>query len=132
MQGLWIRWLVLAFAILITSYIVGGIQVDGFLSAALAAAVLGILNAVVRPVVLLLTLPITFLTLGFFFFVVNAGMLKLASAVIPGFHVFGFWPAVFGSFLVSIVSSLVNAFIGPRGEVVYLRSERRIGPHHWD
>jgi putative membrane protein len=132
MRGLWIRWLVLAFAILIASYLIDGIQVDGFLNAALAAAVLGILNAVVRPVLLLLTLPITVLTLGFFFFVVNAAMLKLASAVIPGFHVFGFWPAVFGSLMISLVSWLVNSFIGSRGNVVYIRTESRIDPRHWD
>ena len=132
MRGLWIRWLVLAFAILIASYLVDGIQVDGFLNAALAAAVLGILNAVVRPVLLLLTLPITVLTLGFFFFVVNAAMLKLASGVIPGFYVYGFWPAVFGSLLISLVSWLVNSFIGSRGNVVYIRTEGRIDPRHWD
>lgn len=132
MRGLWIRWLVLAFAILIASYIVDGIQVEGFLSALFAAGVLGILNAIVRPVVLILTLPITFLTLGLFFFVINAGMLKLASGVIPGFHVLGFWPAVFGSLLISLVSWLANSFIGPRGEVDYIRTGGRVGPQRWD
>ena len=132
MRGLWIRWLVLAFAIVIASYVVGGIQVDGFLSALLAAAVLGILNAVVRPIVLILTLPITFLTLGLFFFVINAGMLKLASAVIPGFHVFGFWPAVLGSLLISLVGWLVTSFIGGRGEVVYIRTDSHGGPPRLD
>ena len=132
MRGLWIRWLVLAFAILISSYLVEGIVVEGFLSALLAAAVLGILNAIVRPIVLILTLPITFLTLGLFFFVINAGMLKLASGVIPGFHVFGFWPAVFGSLLISLVSWLVNSFIGGRGEVVYIRTGGPGGPRRLD
>ena len=90
MNGLMIRWLILTVAILITSYLVKGIAVSGFFPAIFAAAVLGILNAFFRPIVLILTLPINILSLGLFTFVVNAIMLKMASSIIPGFLVQGF------------------------------------------
>ena len=98
-------------AILIAAYSLEGIQVSGFFSAFLAAAVLGILNAVFRPVLLLLTLPINILSLGLFTFVINALMLKMAAEIIPGFDVEGFLPAVFASLVISIVSWLLNTLI---------------------
>ena len=84
MNGIIIRWLTLTGAIILTSYLLDGINVSGFLSALLAAAMLGILNAFFRPIALLLTLPLNILTLGFFTFIINALMLKLASGVISG------------------------------------------------
>lgn len=128
MRGAWIRWLTTTLAILLTPYLVDGIRVDGFFSAFFAAAVLGILNALLRPLVLILTLPLTVVTLGLFAFVINAAMLKLASGLIPGFHVAGFWTAVFGSLVISLASWLVNTLIDPRGRVVVIRSGRRGGP----
>jgi putative membrane protein len=101
MNGIFIRWLTLTGAIIFTSYLLDGIQVSGFLSAFFAAAILGILNALFRPILILLTLPINILTLGFFTFVINALMLKMASAVIAGFDVYGFWSAIFGSLIIS-------------------------------
>ena len=100
MNGIFIRWLTLTGAIIFTAYIVDGIQVSGLFSAFLAAAMLGILNAFFRPIVLFLTLPINILTLGFFTFVINALMLKMASGVISGFKVYGFWSAILGSLLI--------------------------------
>ena len=111
MRGILIRWIVMTLAILFAAYIVNGIQVSGFLSALAAAAALGILNAVFRPLLIILTLPINILTLGLFTFLINALMLKLAAAVIPGFDVHGFWAAIFGSLLISIVSWLLNWLI---------------------
>ena len=128
MRGVWLRWLTSTLAILLTPYLVDGIRVDGFISAFFAAAALGVLNALLRPLVLILTLPLTILSLGLFTFVINAGMLKMASALIPGFHLHGFWPAVFGALVISLVSWLVNSLIDPQGRVVVIRQGRR-GSH---
>lgn len=116
-MGLLVRWLVLTVAIILASYLLEGIYLSGFSSAFFAAALLGILNALFRPVILILTLPINILTLGLFTFVINALMLKMVSGVIPGFEVHGFWTAVFGALIISVVSGLLNYFISDRGRV---------------
>ena len=115
MSGIIIRWLTSTGAIIFTSYVLKGIHVDGFLSAFLAAAMLGILNALFRPIAILITLPINILTLGFFTFIINALMLKMASGVISGFEVQGFWSAVLGSLMISTISWLLNSFVDKRG-----------------
>ena len=131
MHGIFIRWLILTFSIIVTSYLLDGIHVSGFISAFLAAAILSILNAVFRPILLILTLPINILSLGLFTFVINALMLLMASGVIPGFNVSGFWSAVFGSLLISIVSWALTAFIGERGTVQYI-DLRKIDDNKWE
>jgi putative membrane protein len=98
-----------------TSYLLDGIRVSGFLPAVFAGAVLGILNAFFRPIALLLTLPINILSLGLFTFIINALMLKMASGIIPGFDVYGFWTAISGSLLISVISWLLNSFISEKG-----------------
>ena len=117
MPGILIRWLTTTAAIVATAYLLDGIQISGFFSAVFAAAMLGFLNAFFRQIALLLTLPINILSLGLFTFIINALMLKMASGVIPGFDVYGFWTAIFGSFLISIISWLLNTFIGEQGSV---------------
>lgn len=97
-----------------------GIQVSGFVSAFFAAAMLGILNAFFRPILLILTLPINILSLGLFTFVINAAMLMMASGVISGFYVAGFWSAVVGSLFISLVSWGLNSFINERGTIQYI------------
>ena len=87
------------------------IRVDGFMAALVAAFLLGIVNAIVRPILVLLTLPITIVTLGLFLLVINGLMLWLVSAVVRGFYVSGFWGAVFGSILISIVSWILSRFL---------------------
>lgn len=82
-----------------------------------AAVVLGLINAFVRPLALILTFPITVITLGLFLLVLNAGMLALASALLPGFHVAGFWSAFWGAIVVSLVSGIGSWFFGPRGRI---------------
>lgn len=124
MHGFIIRWLILTASIIVTAYLMDGIQVDGFFSAFFAAAVLGILNAVFRPVLFILTLPVTILTLGFFTFVINAILLLMVSGVIGGFHVSGFWAALFGSLLISIVSWLLTSFVSEKGRIQYIDLER--------
>ena len=131
MHGIIIRWLTLTFAIIVTAYLVGGIEVTGFWSALFAAGILGILNAVFRPILLILTLPINILTMGLFTFVINAVLLKMASGVISGFDVEGFLPAVYGSLLISVVSWLLNGFISDRGSVEYINLKHR-GGNRWE
>jgi putative membrane protein len=130
MRGVLLRWLVLTAAVLAASWFLDGIRVSGFSSAFLAAALLGILNAVFRPLLILLTLPINILTLGLFTFVINALMLLIVSAVIPGFDVRGFWTAVFGALIIGTVSWLLNLFIGGQGKVestAYIDLKKRQG-----
>jgi putative membrane protein len=102
------RIIVLAFTIIVVAQVVPGIHVDHVGSALIAAFVLSILNALIRPLLLVLTFPITFLTFGLFVFVINASVFLAASALVPGFEVVGFLPALFGSTIVSVVSTLLN------------------------
>lgn len=131
MHGLLLRWLTLTASILLASYLLGGIQVSGFLSALGAAAILGILNAFFRPIALLITLPINVLTFGLFTFIINAVMLKMASGVITGFHVYGFWTAVFGALIISLVSFALNTLIGGNGRVDVI-DLRHKGGNRWE
>ena len=131
MKGILVRWLLLAVAIFIAAYLIDGIRVAGFMSAILAAAVLGVLNAFFRPILLLLTLPLNILTLGLFTFVINAILLMMASGVIGGFSVDGFGTALLGAFFISIVSWLLNSFINERGTVQYIDLQHR-GGNRWE
>ena len=110
-----LRWIILTVAIIFASYLIEGIHVRGFFSALAAAAMLGILNVFFRPILIILTLPINILTLGLFTFVINALLLMMASGVIGGFEVYGFWSAVFGSLIISLVSWLLNTFVSGDG-----------------
>jgi putative membrane protein len=106
------RLLIHVVAILLISHLFPSlISVDGFLSALVAAFVLGIVNLIVRPILIFFTLPLTILTFGLFLLVVNGLMLWLVSTVVPGFSVHGFWGAVIGSFLISIVSWVLSRFL---------------------
>ena len=131
MNGIFVRWLILTIAIFITSYLLDGIQVSGFFSAFFAAAILGILNAFFRPFLLIITLPINILTLGLFTFVINAILLMMASGVIPGFEVAGFWSAVFGSLFISLISWFITSFINGRGTVQYIDLKNK-GGNRWE
>ena len=131
MRGILIRWLILTVAILSAAYLLDGMEVRGFTSAFFAAAVLGILNAVLRPVLIILTLPLNILSLGLFTFVINAFLLKMASGVIPGFEVHGFWPALFGSLIISLVSWLLSSLINDRGRVEVIDLKKRSG-NRWE
>jgi putative membrane protein len=131
MKGLFIRWLILTLSILAAAYLFEGIEVSSFFSAFFAAAVLGILNAFFRPVLILLTLPINLLTLGLFTFVVNALLLMLTSGIISGFHVQGFWSAVFGSLVISVVSWLLTSVVNDEGRIEVIVLRRR-GKDRWE
>lgn len=125
MNGLLLRWLLLTISIMLTPYLVTGIHVTSFFSAFLAAAVLGILNALFRPLLIIITLPINILTLGLFTFVINALLLKMVSGVVPGFYVHGFLSAVFGSLIISLISWLLNSFVNERGRFGYIEFKNR-------
>lgn len=109
-----IRWLVSATSILIAAYLLSGISVASFWAAFWLALLLGLLNAVLKPILIVLTLPITILTLGLFTFVINALIVLLASTIIKGFEVESFLAALFFAILVSVVSYLLNTFLGTK------------------
>lgn len=102
-----INWLVSALVILIAAYLLPGVHVESFTAALATAVVMGIINLLIKPLLILLTLPITILSLGLFTFVINALLILLASSLVPGFKVDGFWWA----FIFSIVLSIINSFI---------------------
>ena len=117
MPGFLIRLVISALALWLAATIVPGVHIAGLGTLLLAALLLGLVNAVVRPVLIVLTFPITVVTLGLFLLVVNAAMLGLVALVLPAMTIDGFFAAVFGSIIVSIVSWLASWFIGPRGRV---------------
>lgn len=116
-MGIFIRWLILTAAIVAASYLIDGIRISGFFSAFCAAAVLGILNALFRPILFILTLPINIMTFGLFTFVINALLLKMSSGVIPGFDVHGFWSAIFAALIISGVNWILSSFINEHGRI---------------
>ena len=103
-----IRWLLLACALVLLTQWNLGVQVDSFGAAMWAALVIGLLNAFVRPLLILLTLPVTILTLGLFLFVINALTFQMASGLLDGFHVTGFWQALLGSILYSLWGLVID------------------------
>jgi putative membrane protein len=128
-MGFLIRVLVNAVAIWLATEIVPGIEARTVTTVVVAALVLGLVNAIVRPVLLVLTLPLTLVTLGLFLFVLNALCLWLTSAVVPGFEVRGFWPAFWGALIVSALSWVVNGFVSDQGRVVVITERERPVPH---
>lgn len=105
------RWLVITAAILLASWFVSGIRVDSLLTAIIAAGILGLINVFIRPVLIILTLPLSIITLGVFTFFINALLLELVAYIIPGFEVEGFLAAFLGALIISVVSWLANFFI---------------------
>ena len=103
-----VRWLLLAAALLLVAHLYPGVQVASFTAAMIAALVLGLLNALLRPILVLLTLPVTVLTLGLFLFVINALMFYFAASVLDGFHVAGFLAALIGSLLYSLCAMVID------------------------
>jgi putative membrane protein len=98
-----IVWLIATLAVIITAYILPGVKLSGFFAALVTALILGLINAFIKPILILLTLPLNILTLGLFTFVINALLIMLTSAIVPGFHVDGFWWALLFSLLLSVV-----------------------------
>lgn len=125
MIGFLIRIVVSALGLWLASELVSGIEVHGGWTLLGAALLLGIVNAVVRPILILLTLPATLVTLGLFLLVINAAMLGLVAWMFEGFTISGFWASFFGALVVSITGWMASAFIGPRGKFEILLRPRR-------
>lgn len=107
-----IRWLLSAAALLFVANVYSGVQVTSFGAALIAAAIIGFLNTVVRPVLLVLTLPVTVLTMGLFLFVINALLFWAAASVLDGFHVTGFGAALVGSLAYSLIGVVIESALG--------------------
>lgn len=112
MTGFLVHWLVMAVALLVTTRLVGGVQVNSYATLAVAALVIGFVNALVKPVLLILTLPLTLLTLGLFYLVVNGACLMLAAALVPGFSVNSWGSAIIGALVLSILGWLLSRVLG--------------------
>jgi len=119
-MGFVVRVFVNALAIVFAAAIVPGIEIRGVLAALGAGLVLGVVNAIVRPVLLILTLPLTLVSLGLFLFVLNGLCLWLTSTLVKGFEIHGFWAAILGALIVSVVSWLLTAFLSDRGRIVVI------------
>lgn len=120
MRGFLIRILISAAGLWIASALIPGLEIRGTGTLVVAALLLGIVNALVRPFVVLITLPLTILTLGLFLWVVNAAMLGLVAALLDGFAIRGFLPALLGSFVVSVTGWLASQYVGSRGRTELL------------
>lgn len=105
-----IRWLVITLAVLVTAHIIPGIRYDAWPALVVASLLLGVINAFVRPVLLILSLPLILFSMGLFILVINALMLWMVGGIVQGFIVEGFWAAFFGAICVSIISWLLSAF----------------------
>jgi putative membrane protein len=124
MIGILLRTIITGLGIWLAAYLVPGVSASSNSALIWAAIALGLINAFVRPILVLLTLPFTVLTLGLFLLVLNAGMLSLAGWFVDGFEVVGFWSAVIGAIVISAVSTLCSSFIGPRGRYEVMVSRR--------
>jgi len=117
MRGILIKWVINSLAILIVTYIVKGIEIASPITAIVAAFVLGIINAFLRPFIILITLPINIFTLGVFTFFINGFLFYMVSKIVKGFIISGFWPAFFGSLLFSTISFLSSLLINKEGRL---------------
>ena len=130
MLGFLLRWSINLLALVTAAVLIKGIRIQSIEMGILAAGILGIVNAVIRPVVLILTLPINLLTLGLFTLVINAAMLMLVSMVVPGFVIESFAAAFLGALIVSVVSWTLNIFVGGDGKVVFIKRVNKDGDQH--
>lgn len=125
MQGILLRTVIAMLGLFLASRIIPGVSIVGAGTFVLAALLLGLVNALVRPIAFLMTLPLTIITLGLFLLVLNAAMFGLVAAFLDNFTVSGFWAAVFGAIVVSISSTIASWFIGPSGRYEVFVVRRR-------
>jgi putative membrane protein len=117
MLGFFIRAAVVALGLWLATLWVRGVSIDSPSTLILAGVLLGVVNSIVRPIAIVLTLPMTIITLGLFLLVINAGMVALVAWMLPGMHVAGFWAAFWTAVLVSLVSIVGSWFVGPKGKI---------------
>jgi putative membrane protein len=123
MAGFIFRAVIAALGLWLATAWVSGIYIDSAVTLLLAGALLGVVNAVVRPIAVILTFPFTIFTLGLFLLVVNAGMLGLVALFLPGFRIGGFWPALWAALIVSVTGWIGSALIGSNAKVeIYRRN----------
>ncbi len=127
MLGFLLRWSINLLALVMAAALIKGIRIQSIEMGILAAGILSVVNAVIRPVVLILTLPINLLTLGLFTLVINAAMLKLVSAVVPGLVIESFGAAFLGALIVSLTSWALNIFVGGDGKVIFIKKASKKG-----
>lgn len=125
MAGLIVRTLIIALGLGLAELVLSGVTIQGTGTLFGAALLLGLVNAIVRPIVVLLTLPLTLITLGLFLLVINAGMFGLVAAMLDGFQVAGFFSALLGAIIVSITSMFASWYIGPNGSYEVMIVNRR-------
>jgi putative membrane protein len=111
MISLLLHWIISALSLMIVAYIFPGIQLQGMGAALIAPIIIGLINATLGLILKIITLPLTILTLGIFWLIINALMLQLAAAIVPGFYVAGFLSAFFGAIVLSIVSMILRSFV---------------------
>ncbi len=121
MIGFFLRWAVNLLALVVAGSLIPGIRIESITMGVVAAGILGVVNAVIRPVVLILTLPINILTLGLFTLIINAVLLELVAYVVPGFFVDSFSAAFWGALLISLISWVLNIFVGGNGKVLIIK-----------
>ena len=124
MLGFLIRAALVALGLWLATRWVSGVYIDSPSTLVLAGLLLGIVNSVVRPIAIVLTLPMTILTLGLFLLVINAAMVGLVAWILPGMHLAGFWPAFWAAVLVSLVSMVGSWFVGPKGKIEVIVKRR--------
>ena len=117
MRSLLIKWIINSVAILIVTYIVKGIEVASPVTVIVVAFVLGIINAFLRPLIILVTLPITIFTFGLFTFFINGSLFYMVSKIVKGFVITGFWPAFFGALIFSTISFLLSLLLTKEGRI---------------
>lgn len=125
-MGFLIRMAITALGLWLASRLVSGVSIDSPLTFVFAALLLGIVNAVVRPIAFVLTLPITLVSLGLFLFVINAGMVALVAWLLEGFRIAGFWSALLTSIVVGLTGWIGNAFVGEKGRYELAVVKRRV------
>ena len=124
-RNLLIVWLINALALLALPYLVPSVQVESFFTALVAALILGLVNTLIRPLIVLLTLPVTVLTLGLFIFVINALLFWFVASFVKGFYVEGFWSALSGWIVYALISWAASALVFGERRVVVVRREDR-------
>lgn len=124
MQGFLVRAALVAVGLWLATLWVPGVYIDSPVTLILAGVSLGIVNSIVRPIAIVLTLPMTIFTLGLFLLVINAGMVALVAWMLPGMHVAGFWAAFWAAVLVSLVSMMGSWFVGPKGKIEVIVKRR--------
>ncbi len=117
MKGLFIRFVITGVAVLLATQIIPGIEAQSLVAGIAAVLVLALLNAIVRPLLYFLSLPFIILTLGLFMVIINALLLQLVAFLVKGFVVDGFWPAVWGSLVISVVGNILNVLVSEEGRV---------------